>query len=1365
LAQLNQNCTVSVLNRTVPVAPDGTWVLPNVPANFGQVKARATCVQNGVTIFGESAFFTVPPNGAVNLPAITLGSNTPIPSSLTIAPPSISLNTAGQTVQLVVTATYPDGTTRNVTPLATGTNYTISNPAIATISAGGLVTAVSNGTVAIQANNDGATAIVTAAVVLGGATLCGGLVPVSWFTDHHLNASDPLICMEDPDRDNLTNLQEFQAGTDPNKADTDGDGLSDGDEVNKYGSNPLLTDTDGDRIPDGVEIQTGTNPADRNSYDLKKATDTSTVTPPSITLRTSSANPVVSVQLNWKVALIDGKTVLDLTADPRTSYASSNLNVCSFGEQPGLVFSVGSGNCVVTISQNTLSVPVPGVVSGFTPTEVSALNVTGAVAVDVAGASAYVATATAGVTIIDVTDRTQPRVRGALGGIGNAQGVRASGQTIFIADSTGFLRIVSAQNPAAPTLLSSLAIPGNPAALALHGSTLAVAAQSGGVSLVNVANPASPTLIASFTTPAQAVGVDFDAQSGLAAVAMGTSGLQIADISTPATPKLRGLLAGGDVRRVLVRLPGVLLADAQRSVTAVDVTNPAVPVIASSLRSDLGGVPVDIAAFGNIAITADTTFGRAVPLVNISTPLSPSSVGFWPLTSPGLSSSIAMDLSYGYLIVPATGTLRILKYQDIVDTGGVPPAVSITFPTATSTLIQGQSIIITANSTDDVAVSSVTFLVNGVVACTTSSEPYQCGYTVPQSATTLTFGATAVDFGNNTGTAANVVVAVIPDPLTSATGRVIDAQNNPVAGAAVSALGISSTSATDGSFRLAGLPTIRGQIVVNALATVNGIVVSGVSAPTTPVVGGTTAVGDVKVFPKPVVTSLTQKSLLANTVNPGFVVNGANLVNATFSVFPVTTPAALTLTVNSVNPGGTSAELTANVASNVSGKYVVLATSPAGTSDANQTPANTLTVYNLVPGSDADGDGLTNAQEIQRGTDPTNPDTDGDGFADGLEVTLASDPLNPTSVPVLPSLRETASLAFSVLNGVVSGGAIRETESATYSILNGSVSGAGLTETESMTFSVLNGSITGGSLTETESVSFSVLNSTVASEPIRETESVSFSVLNGAVTGIGLRETVSLTFSILNGAVSGAGIRETESRTYSVLNDAVSGAGVRETESRPFSLLNGAVSGAGVRETESKTFSIQNGTTTTAPRSTLSSAQPGSLSGTTRSDRGTRQPLSGPGPVVNRLLDSDGDGLPDWVETALATDPFNADSDGDGLTDGDEVLKYHTNPLKADTDEDGFSDGEEVKAGSDPLDPLSKPLRPRASRALRAANAFNPGYLALSPGEFKSGDAYAKNNQSSRPHFVAWKDRGYHLTWVFSLLSPNSKVPSAKSDF
>jgi Bacterial TSP3 repeat len=41
-----------------------------------------------------------------------------------------------------------------------------------------------------------------------------------------------------------------------------------------------------------------------------------------------------------------------------------------------------------------------------------------------------------------------------------------------------------------------------------------------------------------------------------------------------------------------------------------------------------------------------------------------------------------------------------------------------------------------------------------------------------------------------------------------------------------------------------------------------------------------------------------------------------------------------------------------------------------------------------VPQPDSDGDGLTDAEEMQIGTDPTNPDTDGDGVGDKIEFSL-----------------------------------------------------------------------------------------------------------------------------------------------------------------------------------------------------------------------------------------------------------------------------------------------------------------------------------------------------------------------------------------
>jgi hypothetical protein len=53
---------------------------------------------------------------------------------------------------------------------------------------------------------------------------------------------------------------------DPQDPDDDNDGLSDLDEIFKYGTNPLLADTDGDGYSDADEIARGTDPLDATSF-------------------------------------------------------------------------------------------------------------------------------------------------------------------------------------------------------------------------------------------------------------------------------------------------------------------------------------------------------------------------------------------------------------------------------------------------------------------------------------------------------------------------------------------------------------------------------------------------------------------------------------------------------------------------------------------------------------------------------------------------------------------------------------------------------------------------------------------------------------------------------------------------------------------------------------------------------------------------------------------------------------------------------------------------------------------------------------------------------------------------------------------
>jgi len=68
---------------------------------------------------------------------------------------------------------------------------------------------------------------------------------------------------KDSDGDGLTDDEEVNIyHTDPFNPDTDGDGLNDGQEVKVYRTDPLNPDTDGGSVGDGIEVKRGTNPLD-----------------------------------------------------------------------------------------------------------------------------------------------------------------------------------------------------------------------------------------------------------------------------------------------------------------------------------------------------------------------------------------------------------------------------------------------------------------------------------------------------------------------------------------------------------------------------------------------------------------------------------------------------------------------------------------------------------------------------------------------------------------------------------------------------------------------------------------------------------------------------------------------------------------------------------------------------------------------------------------------------------------------------------------------------------------------------------------------------------------------------------------------
>lgn len=73
-------------------------------------------------------------------------------------------------------------------------------------------------------------------------------LPKTWLVQFFMSetCSDQNVCGDnaDSDKDGLTNYEEFKAGTNPTIADTDTDGLADGDEVKIFKTDPTLKYTD-----------------------------------------------------------------------------------------------------------------------------------------------------------------------------------------------------------------------------------------------------------------------------------------------------------------------------------------------------------------------------------------------------------------------------------------------------------------------------------------------------------------------------------------------------------------------------------------------------------------------------------------------------------------------------------------------------------------------------------------------------------------------------------------------------------------------------------------------------------------------------------------------------------------------------------------------------------------------------------------------------------------------------------------------------------------------------------------------------------------------------------------------------------------
>lgn len=790
---LDENCTISILNRTVRVREDGSWRIDNIPANLGRVRARATCVIDGVTVSGQSGFFNIEANVVNGFSGdIPLGVVAPIPESLLVTAATSTLTSLGETAQLTVTALFSDDTTKDVTTGVTGTNYTVSNSAIATISPDGLVTAVSSGTALVSALNEGALGLLSVRVILGGDTDEDG-IPDDVELANGLDPNNPVDALKDADGDNLTNIEEFNIGTDFNNADTDGDTIPDGEEIEEgddgFVTNPLLADTDGDQITDGLEIATGSDPTDPTSFNLTDTIASLGVTPSQAVLTFNTIFGEASLQLTVTATLLDGNTK-DLTSTAiGTNYSSDDLNICNFGADAGRVFAGVDGICAVTASNSGFDTTANITVRTFAPTAITSIAIPNsgyANNVDVVGDSlAFIAAGADGLQVLDVSNLEgvgnlpNDRIIGSLDTPGTAIDIKVVNDLAYIADGSSGLQIFDVSDPTSPSEMGMVDTPGTAQDVVISDNRAYVADGSSGLTVVDITDPAAPSVIATVASDGTAKGVDVSGDGNHAIVVNGgPSAAKVFDISDEGNIAIVGTITiPGDAKDVVVEGTNAFVAAyATGGLQIFDFSDPTAPVIIGAIPQSGGFVPRDFAISNQFGLAAEQLFPNAIPIVNVSDPADPifsttldlSGLGDYAGTGIALTERFVYVTEESFVITQdfkATGNTRLFvgQYLTIEDKAGIPPTVSISSPADGSEAVEGSNQDVVVSADDDVAVGSVNLIVDGEVVGTDSAAPYEFSFTIPIGATEVTIEAAAIDLGNNIATSQPVTLGVLPD--------------------------------------------------------------------------------------------------------------------------------------------------------------------------------------------------------------------------------------------------------------------------------------------------------------------------------------------------------------------------------------------------------------------------------------------------------------------------------------------------------------------------------------------------------------------------------------------------------------------------
>jgi len=208
-----------------------------------------------------------------------------------------------------------------------------------------------------------------------------------------------------------------------------------------------------------------------------------------------------------------------------------------------------------------------------------------------------------------------------------------------------------------PTLKGSIDTPGNARGIVVSGNYAYLADNLRGLNIFDISDPATPILKGSYNTPGASQ--DLTISGNYSYVADGISGLQIIDISDITNPTFVGSYnTPGYASGVAVSGNYSYVADGSFvGLHVLDISNPANPTFISSYFTpgQAGGITV----VGSHALIADGGFnyGSGLQIMDISNPGNPTVVGVY--NTPSIAKRVTVSGDYAFVVDRGTGLLII----------------------------------------------------------------------------------------------------------------------------------------------------------------------------------------------------------------------------------------------------------------------------------------------------------------------------------------------------------------------------------------------------------------------------------------------------------------------------------------------------------------------------------------------------------------------------------------------------------------------------------------------------------------------------------------------------------------------------------